>query len=210
MCILTGTSLKTMAKTINNYVKGTWAKSAMNQDFAKIEDHSSWHASRLETIHIIILHAALTDHQVLHCILDPRISRFQHTLPKPKPDCFWSREQNNHGILLQTIHHELIDFASFWHLYNMSPFTVEGYEYRYTGEYLKPSTVQLPLHPLFMHNFPPSKRMQPASETGKGKGQGKKSKCAIPNPKVRKSAHMTQITPYPNHPQRYRNSPLHP
>ena len=162
MRILKGTSLHTTAKVINNYSKGTWAKSAMAQDFTNIKDHSSWHACHLETIHIIIIHATLTDHQVLRSILDPRISRFQHTLPKPKQDCFWSGENNNHGTLLQTIRHELIDFASFWHQYNLSPFTVEGYEYGTLENISNPQQSNYPYIPyLCTTSLPPTEHKRP-------------------------------------------------
>ena len=111
--ILTGAPLSDMADTINSYAKGTWAKATTSLEFEAIWDHDPWHNSRQETVHIILIHATLTDHQVLRCILDPRIHNFQHTLPHLNPNCFWSSQNNNHGLLLQSIHHELIDFASY-------------------------------------------------------------------------------------------------
>ena len=129
-------------------------------------DRSSWHLVWEEIVHNILLCAGFSDHQFLHCLLDPRIKNFKHTLPHPNPQDIWSGEQNLHGKLLLQVWTQILDFATYIYEYNTKPFMVQGLNHIYTGKSITRGSLPNHLDFVFRHNFPPA---PPPIPKGKGK-----------------------------------------
>ena len=93
-----------------------------------------WHAIHLEAVFKIILSAAFSDAVFLHCLLDPVITAFVHTLPPGRKDPFWMQPgENQHGKLLWKACQFVITVATYWKYYLEHPYMVVGVPHVYFG-----------------------------------------------------------------------------
>ena len=83
------------------------------------------------------LSAAFNDAVFLHCLLDPAITAFIHTLPPDRKDPFWAQPgKNQHGKLLWKAHQFVITVATYLKHYLEQPYMVVGVPHVYFGMHI--------------------------------------------------------------------------
>ena len=107
---------------------------SFGKDHTKPNLLQGWHAIHLEAVFKIILSAAFSNAVFLHCLLDPAITAFIHTLPPGREDPFWVQPgENQHGKLLWKACQFVITVATYLKHYLEQPYMVVGVPHVYYG-----------------------------------------------------------------------------
>ncbi len=100
-----------------------------------------WHDRHIDAADQVMMSSALTDPQVLDCLLDPAIHQFSHQVPSPSKDPFWAElGQNHYGKLLIVIHKHLITLAMYLQHFLQLPHLIKNQKI-YLGLGIKGSTL---------------------------------------------------------------------
>ncbi len=101
-----------------------------------------WHDRCINAADQVMMSSALTDPQVLNCLLDPAIHQFSHQVPSPSKDPFWVEPgQNHHGKLLMVICKHLITLATYLRHFLQLLYLIKNQKEIYLGPGIKGSTL---------------------------------------------------------------------